>query len=637
MKRILMTLMTVLMVLFMVPQTVQAAETVTLRVKADKSVANPGDTVNYTVSIGAVNNLGGLEFKVSAPEGLTVVEDSVVIPEGLATTIDSDGDIIKPTSVNGYKWSYSAQSTGYTGTADLVLLTFSCKVNEDAALGEKNVTLAVDTCFDNTVMDEFTTNVVPAKLSVEKPKVAVTGIKFDKSTLSMKDGETAILTVTFIPDNADNKNVTWSSDNTAVVTVANGTVTAVKPGAGLITAISEDGNKKAVCVVTVTCGHAVVKTDAVAATCTKDGNIEYYTCSKCNTKFSDAAATKTVEDIVVKATGHKVVDKWVSDSTAHWKACANCDTKLENANHSLNWVVDKAATEDATGLKHEECACGFKQSEGTEIPKLDHVHTGIKHFDAVAATCMKEGTKEYWTCSSAKCTGKYYGDAACQTELTDITVPKSTENHVKDGVWEMDAEKHVRTCTCGAKVDEGVHVYDNAADANCNACNYKRHYIVTSGANAVFTQNSGSTLTFKVDGEFNLFEALEIDGKEVEEENYTVAEGSTVITLKNDYLKTLAVGSHSMKVAYSDGKIATVTFSVREEQVEDNNDSSDNSSNESTESTPTPTATPAPADTSMKAPKTGDERPVEFWSVMLLVALAGIAAIGVVAYKKERR
>lgn len=70
-----------------------AAAPVQLKVTADTTSANPGDTINYTVSIGAVTNMGGLEFKLDIPSGLTIVDSSISIPTGLETTIDSDGAI----------------------------------------------------------------------------------------------------------------------------------------------------------------------------------------------------------------------------------------------------------------------------------------------------------------------------------------------------------------------------------------------------------------------------------------------------------------------------------------------------------------------------------------------------------------
>ena len=84
-------------------------------------------------------------------------------------------------------------------------------------------------------------------------------------------------------------------------------------------------------------------------------------------------ADKTVI-VTYKATGsthtHSYGTDWKYDDTNHWHEC-DCGAKADTAAHSFQWVIDKAATKEATGIKHEECTvCGAKRSENTEIPAL---------------------------------------------------------------------------------------------------------------------------------------------------------------------------------------------------------------------------------------------------------------------------
>jgi formylglycine-generating enzyme required for sulfatase activity len=82
--------------------------------------------------------------------------------------------------------------------------------------------------------------------------VPASGVSLNKSTLNLIVGETETLTATVSPADADNKNVTWSSGNSAVVTVSSsGAVTPVKSGTATITATTADGEKTAQCEVTV--------------------------------------------------------------------------------------------------------------------------------------------------------------------------------------------------------------------------------------------------------------------------------------------------------------------------------------------------------------------------------------------------
>lgn len=384
--------------------------------------------------------------------------------------------------------------------------------------------------------------------------------------------------------------------------------------------------------------HAMTKTEAVAATCDKDGNIAYYTCSKCGKKYTDEAGTKEVTDVTVKAAGHTADGVWKSDEDSHWQICTVCSSVMNKAEHSFSWVVDKAATEDETGLSHEECACGVKRNENTVIPKLDHVHTDITHYPAVAATCVNTGNAEYWTCSSPKCAGKYYGDAACQIEISNVIIPINPENHVAGGTWNMNAESHSRTCLCGVVVDEGAHQYDGDADNYCNICNYQRFYLVIEGANASYEQNSGKDLTLKADGEFALFEAVKLDGTIVDSANYTVTEGSTIITMKADYLNTLAAGEHKVEISFTDGKVAETSITIKEEAASDNDDSNDagDDAGDDAEQKGETADTATQENKSVSSPKTGDTSG-RYLAIALFAAAAAIAGAAWIVLRARKR
>ena len=91
-------------------------------------------------------------------------------------------------------------------------------------------------------------------VTVVPQTVAATGVTLNKQTLSLTEGDTETLTATVAPDNATNKDVTWtSSDETVADVDENGKVTAVKEGTATITATSTaDATKTASCTVTVT-------------------------------------------------------------------------------------------------------------------------------------------------------------------------------------------------------------------------------------------------------------------------------------------------------------------------------------------------------------------------------------------------
>jgi uncharacterized protein YjdB len=103
-----------------------------------------------------------------------------------------------------------------------------------------------------TVTTEDGGKTATCAVTVNPASVAVTGVTLDQSTMTLTaGGDTGTLVATVAPANATNKNVTWSTSNAAVATVANGVVTPVAEGTATITVTTEDGGKTATCAVTV--------------------------------------------------------------------------------------------------------------------------------------------------------------------------------------------------------------------------------------------------------------------------------------------------------------------------------------------------------------------------------------------------
>lgn len=85
-----------------------------------------------------------------------------------------------------------------------------------------------------------------------KEPTKVTSIELSKTEATMEVGEVLTLTASILPDNANNKSVNWTSDDTDVATVVDGIITAVNPGECNITCASTDGsNISAVCHIVV--------------------------------------------------------------------------------------------------------------------------------------------------------------------------------------------------------------------------------------------------------------------------------------------------------------------------------------------------------------------------------------------------
>ena len=152
-------------------------------------------------------------------------------------------------------------------------------------------------------------------------------------------------------------------------------------------------------------------------------------------------------------------------------------------------------------------------------------------------------------------------------------VPVHTHTY---GAWVSDDTSHWHECTdatctdkTGSIKDKTVHAYDNDMDDTCNVCGYKRVlptpvviYKFIEGANGSWTKNSGQDLGFKTNGEISRFTGVKVDGTLIGNDKYTAVSGSTVVTLKKDYLETLSVGKHTLTVIYEDGE-CTTEFQVK--------------------------------------------------------------------------
>lgn len=113
------------------------------------------------------------------------------------------------------------------------------------SVGTANITVT-------TTDGGFTAQCAVTVTAAPSDPVLVTGITLNKSSETIKVGNTLTITATVSPSNATNQNLNWTSSNTSIATVSNGVVTGVAAGSATITASSTDGsNKSATCQVTV--------------------------------------------------------------------------------------------------------------------------------------------------------------------------------------------------------------------------------------------------------------------------------------------------------------------------------------------------------------------------------------------------
>lgn len=163
---------------------------------------------------------------------------------------------------------------------------------------------------------------------------------------------------------------------------------------------------------------------------------------------------------------------------------------------------------------------------------------------------------------------------------TDTKATKEFTITCKHGEWvETVSDSYLKTaatCTapavyykscklCGAKGTETFtsgnplgHDFSNNAEAcrreGCNEKNpdYKPAApVIIEGAGGEWTKESGATLRFRSDAGISSFLRVEVDGTVVDAKNYTVTEGSTIVTFTAEYLESLATGKHTVAIVSS--------------------------------------------------------------------------------------
>ena len=194
--------------------------------------------------------------------------------------------------------------------------------------------------------------------------------------------------------------------------------------------------------------HTMVKTEAVAATCTADGHNAYYTCSDCGKVYKDAAGTTetTVAAETLLALGHtEVTDEAVEPTCTETgktegKHCSVCNevlvaqTDIPALGHSWGeGVVTTAPDYGVTGEMTFTCTvCGVVRTE--DIAALEH---HMKEVAGKEATCTEGGWTAYQICEDTDCDliqNRELIPAAGHTEVVDQAVePTCTETGKTEG------------------------------------------------------------------------------------------------------------------------------------------------------------------------------------------------------------
>ena len=153
-------------------------------------------------------------------------------------------------------------------------------------------------------------------------------------------------------------------------------------------------------------------------------------------------------------------------------------------------------------------------------------------------------------------------------------------------------------------------------------------YRILEGANQTHTTNKDGSLTVRANGDISKFVTLLVDRNEVAEKDRTVVSGSTIATLKKEFLDSLSEGTHEMTFVYRDGEVSTNFTIARVNTPVETPTQSGESAGTAVASTPA-----APTQVQAKSPSTGDN--IYLWIILLILSTGVFIGTGI-SLKKNK-
>lgn len=409
----------------------------------------------------------------------------------------------------------------------------------------------------------------------------------------------------------------------------------------------------------------------VEATCVIPGHIEYYTCTGCD-KLLDEEGKEITEDIEIPALGHDFTGEWTvtkpaacTESGVKARKCSRCrETEKETIPATGHTEAEDAAVAatcttagKTAGIHCLVCNTIIKAQE--EIPATGHSFG--KWEKVKAPTCMGRGSvkracdicgyieikdiaanghvwnTDYTVDKQPTCTETGSKSIHCRNceEVKDSKVIETSGHTLGDWIIDKPAtvetagSRHKECETCGAILEkEEIKKLELPA------------YKIIDGAESTWTQNTNTdgSLVIRGDGAIAKFKEVRVDGVVIDVKNYTVTEGSTIITLKTEYLKTLPAGKHTFEIAWTDGSAATY-FTVAGSTTEEDNKLEDNKVEDNTiddKKAEDNNVENSRSDVDSNASlKTGDTTDIRLWLILLMSALTIMTGLTVKSKRND--
>ena len=296
-----------------------------------------------------------------------------------------------------------------------------------------------------------------------------------------------------------------------------------------------------------------------------------------------------------KITGVDATMEWRAKGAAEYQAVGEGVTELKDLAAGVYEVRYQAkANYDASSVTEVTVATGRKL-----VVTLPSSQVGYTLTSTATELDWHGSAKLAMSIDSAYFAGKDYavkvdGKAvklsdAGTFELKDVehdvnVTVEGVLKHEPDGSgWAHDAKNHWHVCRCGEVLDKAEHTFEWVVDTpattetkgkkhqECTVCREKGKSeeiaILTpeiiDGKGQTMVVDAAKDLSFRSSAPIEFFQKVLVDDREVAAENYVLTEGSTIVTLKASFLKTLGVGEHKLSVVSATGTAET-TFTVAE-------------------------------------------------------------------------
>ncbi len=296
-----------------------------------------------------------------------------------------------------------------------------------------------------------------------------------------------------------------------------------------------------------------------------------------------------------KITGVDTTMEWRAKDTTEYQAVGKDTTELKDLAAGVYEVRYRAkANYDASSVTEVTVAAGRKLVVTLPSSQVGYTLTATAtELDWHGTATLTMGIDSAYFASedyAVKVDGKAVKLSANGTyEFKDVegdvnVTVEGVLKHEPDGAgWAHDAKNHWHVCRCGEILDKAEHTFEWVVDKpatveakgekhqECTVCGEKGATEeiailapeIIDGKGQTMVVDAAKDLTFRSNAPLAFFQKVLVDDKEVAAENYVLTEGSTIVTLKTSFLKTLGVGEHKLSVVSTTGTAQT-TFTVAE-------------------------------------------------------------------------